>query len=145
MTRNEGQGAAAPAVVLPAASLAGRTVLVVDDDASTREYVAATLERGGARVMMAASAAEGWTRLHDDAPDALIADLAMPGEDGLSLMRRIRHEEGPGDGVPAIALSAFADTRAQDAARAAGFTAFLVKPARPDALLALVARVLHRA
>jgi len=133
------------AAALPATVLAGRTVLVVDDDASTREYVAATLERGGARVMMAASAAEGWTRLHDDAPDALIADLAMPGEDGLSLMRRIRHEEGPGDGVPAIALSAFADTRAQDAARAAGLTAFLAKPARPDALLALVARVLHRA
>jgi len=135
--------AATPSRALPAASLAGRTVLVVDDDASTREYVAATLERGGARVVVAGSAAEGWTRLHDGAPDVLIADLAMPVEDGLSLMRRIRHEGGNADGVPSIALSAFADARAQEAARAAGFTAFLAKPARPEALLGLVARLLH--
>ena len=92
---------------------------------------------------MAGSAAEGWTRLHDGAPDVLIADLAMPVEDGLSLMRRIRHEGGNADGVPSIALSAFADARAQEAARAAGFTAFLAKPARPEALLGLVARLLH--
>ena len=135
--------AVTPAASLSAASLVGRTVLVVDDDASTREYVAATLERGGARVVVAGSAAEGWTRLHDGAPDVLIADLAMPVEDGLSLMRRIRLEEGNADGVPSIALSAFADGRSQEAARAAGFSAFLAKPARPEALLALVARLLH--
>lgn len=126
----------------PEVSLAGRTILVVDDDASTREVVAAVLERTGAQVCVAASAAEGWTALHDRMPDVLIADLAMPVEDGFSLIRRVRNNSAFGNELPAIALSAFADARSEESARAAGFSAFLAKPARPDALLGLVARLL---
>jgi signal transduction histidine kinase/ActR/RegA family two-component response regulator len=127
----------------PDVSLAGRTILVVDDDASTREVVAAALERGGAQVRVAASAAEGWTALHDRTPDVLIADLAMPLEDGFSLMRRVRNDAAFGRQLPAIALSAFADARSEQSARAAGFSAFLAKPARPEALLGLIGRLLN--
>ncbi len=123
--------------------LAGTTVLVVDDDASTREMVAAALERGGARAILAESADEGWTRLHAEAPAVLIADIAMPVEDGLSFMRRVRHDATVGRDLPAIALSAFADPRSEAAARAAGFTAFLAKPAPPPTLLALIDRLLR--
>jgi signal transduction histidine kinase len=126
----------------PEVSLAGRTILVVDDDASTREVVAAALERGGARVCVAASAAEGWTVLRNRTPDVLIADLAMPVEDGFSLIRRVRNSSTFGRQLPAIALSAFADARSEESARAAGFSAFLAKPARPDALLGLIGRLL---
>jgi CheY-like chemotaxis protein len=123
-------------------SLAGRTILVIDDDASTREVVAAALERTGAEVCVAASAAEGWTALHDRRPDVLIADLAMPVEDGFSFMRRVRQNPEIRAHLPAIALSAFADARSQQSARAAGFSAFLAKPARPEALLGLIDRLL---
>ena len=126
----------------PEVSLVGRTILVVDDDASTREVVAAALERSGAQVCVAASAAEGWTVLHDCPPDVLIADLAMPVEDGFSLIRRVRNSSTFGRQLPAIALSAFADARSEESARAAGFSAFLAKPARPDALLGLIGRLL---
>jgi signal transduction histidine kinase len=126
----------------PDVSLAGRTVLVVDDDASTREVVAAALERSGAHVRVVASAAEGWTALHERMPDVLIADLAMPVEDGFSLMRRVRSDPALGQQLPAIALSALADARSEQSARAAGFSAFLAKPARSEVLLGLVGRLL---
>jgi signal transduction histidine kinase/ActR/RegA family two-component response regulator len=129
-------------------SLRGRTILVVDDDASTRDVVSAALERSGADVCVAASAAEGWNALHDRTPDVLVADLAMPEEDGLSFIRRVRNDSNVGERVPAIALSAFADARSEESARAAGFSAFLAKPARPETLLRLIDQLLngsHRA
>jgi len=126
-------------------SLLGRTILVIDDDASTREVVAAALERTGAGVCVAASAAEGWTALHDRAPDVLVADLAMPVEDGFSFMRRVRNDPTIREHLPAIALSAFADARSEESARAAGFSAFLAKPARPEALVGLIDRLLNAA
>jgi signal transduction histidine kinase/ActR/RegA family two-component response regulator len=125
-------------------SLAGRRILVVDDDASTRDVIAAAMERAGADVRVAASAAEAWDALHDRAPDLVVADLAMPVEDGFSLMRRVRNDSDLGHRLPAIALSAFADARSEESARAAGFSAFLAKPARPDALLHLIDLLLKR-
>ena len=124
-------------------SLAGRTILVVDDDPSSREVVAAALERAAAHVCVAASAGEGWTALYERRPDVLITDLAMPVEDGFSLIRRVRNNSAFGRHLPAIALSAFADTRSEEAARAAGFSAFLAKPARFEVLLDLIRRLLH--
>jgi signal transduction histidine kinase/ActR/RegA family two-component response regulator len=124
-------------------SLAGRTIVVVDDDVSTREVVSAALERAGADVRVAASAAEAWNALRDRAPDVLVADLAMPAEDGFSFMRRVRNDSQLGQRLPTIALSAFADARSEELARAAGFSAFLAKPARPEALLHLIDRLLN--
>jgi signal transduction histidine kinase len=124
-------------------SLVGRTILVVDDDASTRDVVSAALERAGADVCVAPSAAEAWDALHDRSPDVLIADLAMPLEDGFSFIRRVRNEAKIGQRLPAIALSAFADARSEESARTAGFSAFLAKPARPDALLHLIDGLLN--
>jgi CheY-like chemotaxis protein len=129
----------------PDVSLAGATILIVDDDASTREVVTAALERSGARVFIAASAAEGWTALHACTPHVLISDVAMPVEDGFSFMRRIRNSSPIGDRVIAIALSAFADPRSEASARAAGFSAFLAKPVRSEDLVNAVYRLRNNA
>ena len=133
----------APPPPLADVSLGGKTILVVDDDASTREVVSVALERAGANVCVAASAAEGWKALHDWRPDVLVADLAMPEEDGFSFMRRVRTDSRVHGQVPAIALSAFADARSEESARAAGFSAFLAKPARPETLLGLIEQLLN--
>ncbi len=121
-----------------------RSILVVDDDASTREVLAVVLERTGARVDLASSAAEGWMLLQRRLPDLIIADLAMPVEDGFTFIRRVR-QLSAAQRLPAIALSAYADGQSREAALAAGFSAFLAKPARPGVLLQLVSGLLKTA
>ena len=122
-------------------SLDGRSILIVDDDESTREVVATALEEAHADVQATASAQEAREWLHQHAPALIIADLGMPVEDGFSLIRDVR--ERLASTVPAIALSAYADQRSRDAAFAAGFDAFLAKPTRADALLQLVGAMLN--
>jgi CheY-like chemotaxis protein len=118
----------------------GRSILVVDEDESTSEVVATGLVSAHGDVQGAASALEAKAWLQQHAPALIIADLGMPVEDGFSLIRDIRTQLAPG--VPAIALSAYADQPSRDAALAAGFDAFLAKPARADALLQLVGSLL---
>lgn len=120
--------------------LTGCSILIVDDDESTREVVAAALEASHATVHVAASAADAKEWLRQDTPALIIADLGMPVEDGFSLIREIRTRYA--SDVPAIALSAYADKPSRDAALAAGFNAFLAKPTRADALLQLVGSLL---
>ncbi len=121
-------------------SLDGRSILIVDDDESTREVVATALEAAHADVRAAASAREAREWLQQHAPALIIADLGMPVEDGFSLIRDVR--ERLASNVPAIALSAYADRSSREAALAAGFNAFLAKPTRSDALLQLVGTML---
>ena len=115
-------------VVRPSA-LEGIRVLLVEDHADTRELVAAVLEDHGARVDTAASSGEAFELFRRSAPDVLVADIGLPGEDGYALMRRIRALE-PGDGgtVPALALTAYARAEDRAQALAAGFNAHLPKP-----------------
>jgi len=121
-------------------SLDGCSILIVDDDESTREVVATALEAAHADVQAAASALEAKEWLQQHVPALIIADLGMPVEDGLSLIRDLRERLAPD--VCAIALSAYADQPSRDAALAAGFNAFLAKPTRTDALLQLVGTML---
>ena len=114
--------------VPPSFVLEGVRVLVVDDDASTRELLSEALGAAGARVISADSARQAFQLLGSNGADVLISDIAMPEEDGLSLIRRIRALPGEVARIPAIALTAFA--RADDRASAieAGYQIHLAKP-----------------
>ena len=68
-------------------------------------------------------------------PDAIIADIGMPGEDGRALVRRIRALPLPLGAAPAIALSAYTRAEDQESALQAGFSSFIAKPATPQQLL----------
>ena len=125
--------------------LAGIRVLVVDDDADTRDLVTAVLGQSGAEVLTAASAEEALDTLARARPDVLVSDLSMPGDDGYALLERVRALGLDRDGrVPAIALTAFA--RAEDRARAlaVGFAVHVPKPVEPAALVEVVARLASR-
>ena len=94
-------------------ALFGQTVLIVDDDATTRDLLATLLTDRGARVATADSAAAALEWLETEVPSIIVADVGMPGQDGLSMMRVIRRRPPhKGGTVPSVALSAFA--RAED-------------------------------
>jgi hypothetical protein len=135
--------AALPAA--PSDALAGVRVLVVDDEPDARDLITTVLAQYSAQTSAAASAAAALETLDLWRPDALVIDIAMPGEDGYNLIRRIR-ALGPerGGHIPAIALTAYA--RAEDRARAiaAGYQKHVAKPVEPSQLAAIVADVAGR-
>ncbi|HEX6900772.1 MAG TPA: response regulator [Thermoanaerobaculia bacterium] len=125
--------------------LAGVRVMVVEDEDDTRELLVTALEQCGAEVVDFGSVPEALDSFERGAPDVLLSDLGMPGEDGYSLIRQIR-ERSPENGgrVPAAALTAYA--RAEDRQRAldSGFQTHLAKPFDPAELVATVARLAGR-
>ena len=129
--------------VLPAVDFDQRLVLVVDDDESTRELMLTVLTECGARVITVATAREAVEQLDVEPPAAVIADIGMPVEDGLSMLRRIR-QRAPADGgsVPTLALSAYARAEDREAALAAGFDDFLIKPAIPGDVVRRLAEMI---
>jgi CheY-like chemotaxis protein/nitrogen-specific signal transduction histidine kinase len=123
--------------------LHGLCVLVVDDDAESRKVVTAYLEAHDATVLTAPSAAEGLAVLQQQHVDVLLADIAMPGEDGYSLLRKVRALRCGASQIPAAALTAFAREEDRLAALNAGFQMHLTKPIDARSLVAAVASLGH--
>lgn len=130
----------AGASVKPLPTLEGVQVLLVDDDQDTRNMLAAMLAEYRAIVQTAASAAEAFEVLQWYKPAVLVSDLAMPNEDGYTLIGKVRALEAEsGQHIPAVALTAY--VRIEDRARAlsAGFNMFVPKPVEPDELITVIA------
>ncbi|MBX3244106.1 MAG: response regulator [Acidobacteria bacterium] len=128
--------------------LEGFRILIIEDDSDSREVLQLFLEQNGASVVSAPNARTGFTTLTEmrgHLPNLIVSDLAMPDEDGYSLMTRIR-ELVPAEGgqVPSIALSAFATNESMDRAFKAGFNKYLTKPFEPDTLVSEIADLLSR-
>jgi signal transduction histidine kinase len=120
-------------------------VLVVEDEADTRDLLVMALEQCGAEVAAFASVPEALESFDRQVPHVLISDIGVPLEDGYSLIRKIRSRAPDhGGGVPAAALTAYA--RAEDRQRAleAGYQTHLAKPVDPSELIAAVARLAGR-
>ncbi|HYX19641.1 MAG TPA: response regulator [Thermoanaerobaculia bacterium] len=120
--------------------IAGVRVLLVEDQWDSRELMAEILRSAGCEVEVAGSVAEALERLRAAVPDVLVSDIGMPGEDGYSLLRRIRQSPAPLSALPAIAVSAYAREEDRIRALSAGFQMHLAKPFEPAELLATVAR-----
>jgi CheY-like chemotaxis protein len=126
--------------------LVGARVLVVDDERDTLDVIEMLLRTHGAETRAASSAADGMACLTSFRPEVLVSDLAMPGEDGLTFIRRVRQlPADKGGRVPAVALSAHVYKEDQERALSAGFDAFVPKPVRPRALIDCVRALLARA
>src|SRR5207244_1167273 len=123
---------------LPA--LDGVRVLVVDDEPDARTALALILQQRQASVTAVGSVAEAIDVFEHEPPDVLLSDIAMPGEDGLTLIRRVRGlPRGRGGGVPAAALTAYASRDDRTRVLLAGYQTSLVKPAGPAGLPAWLA------
>ncbi len=133
-------GTAAPA-------LDGLRVLAVDDNAESLGVIALMLERYGAEVVTVSSgvaALDALDRAAGASPfDALVSDLAMPGMDGMQLLRAVR-ARGLTE-LPAIAVTAFADPIRLKAAKEAGYQSVITKPIFPGELGHVLAASVRRA
>ncbi|MDF5731430.1 MAG: ATP-binding protein [Rhizonema sp. PD38] len=119
-------------------------ILVIDDDADSRDFVAFVLEQHGAHVIAVSSAFEALQVLEQEKPDVLVSDISMPDIDGYALMRQVRSwTPEQGGQIPAIALTAFARTFDQQLAVSSGFQEHLPKPLYPEKLVATVVRLVR--
>ena len=132
--------------VPPAAAgslLRGVRILVVDDNADTCELLRTVLRQEGAEVAVAMSAEEALAALGRVKPDVLVSDISMPGEDGYTLMRKVRAQEATlGGRIAAVALTAHARPEDTEQAYLAGFQAHLAKPVDSTRLAMVIARIL---
>ncbi len=118
-----------------------KTVLVADDKAPGRELVRTVLEKAGYQVFEAGDGEEAVAEARRIHPDLVILDIHMPGLDGFGVIEKLRQEEGFA-ATPIIALTASAMMGDRERAMAAGFTGYITKPIRLDALRAEVERLL---
>jgi PAS domain S-box-containing protein len=126
-------------------SLVGVRVLVVDDEPDMRDLVTTVLEQQGAAVRAALSTSEALDALAAFAPDVLLCDIGMPGEDGYALIRQVRaREAGGGRHLAAVAITAYARPEDRTRALVAGFHAHLAKPVQPEELTVVVASLAGR-
>ena len=111
-------------------------MLVVDDDPDTLELVQSALRIAGAHPLPAASVAEALHVVADGhVVDAIISDIAMPGQDGYTLMTLLKDRLGAAMPTASVALTAYAGSADRKRALDAGFGEHLAKPVNPTVLV----------
>jgi PAS domain S-box-containing protein len=134
------------------ATVGGVSVLIVDDQQDARAALANFLSRCGASVTAVSSGSEALSILADqrgdDRPDVFICDIAMPGEDGYAVMKRVRTLEAArgvkmSQRIPAIALTAMAGREDWVRALGAGFNMHVAKPVEPAELVVMIASLVR--
>jgi two-component system OmpR family response regulator len=115
-------------------------VLVVDDDSEIRNLLREYLHKNGYRVSVAADGKEMWSVLEHAAPDIVVLDLMLPGDDGLTLCRKLRARSS----LPVIMLTARGEETDRIVGLEMGADDYLAKPFGPRELLARIKSVLRR-
>lgn len=138
-TRTPAAPSVAPAVP---PSLGGIRVLVVDDEADSRMFLAALLRQHEADVIAAESAQHAFREFELQRPDVIVSDIAMASEDGYELIGRIRALPADlGGRVPAIALTAYARVEDERRSLAAGFQLHIAKPVDATRIVQAIAQL----
>ncbi|MFL5441194.1 MAG: response regulator [Myxococcales bacterium] len=122
--------------------LEGTRVLVVDDEADSRELAVEVLASFGAEVITVGCADEAIAAISERPFDVLVSDIGLPAEDGYALIRRVRSEPNGRD-MPALALTGYASPSDSKRAIEAGYQRHISKPVEPDELIATVTEMAH--
>jgi signal transduction histidine kinase/ActR/RegA family two-component response regulator len=113
-------------------------VLLVDDDEDTLQILGVLLAESKATVQTATSVAAAMEVLEWYRPDVVVSDLAMPGEDGYALIKKLRALEDA-ETIPAVALTSYVRVEDRTRALSAGFNMFVPKPVQPEELITAIA------
>ena len=124
--------------------LEGLRIVVVDDEADSRELVRAILTRSGGEVNCCESAAEAMKAIREWKPDLLVSDIGMPNEDGYSLIKKVRKLRSKRAKLPAVALTAYATKEDKARALETGFQMHVAKPIEPETLVMSIASTVGR-
>jgi len=125
-------------------SLAGISILLVDDDPDDLALVGAVLRNAGAEVTAVGKVEDALRFLQQRRPEVVVSDLMIPGHDGFTLIRRIRRmEERDGGDLPAIAISGVDTPEQRRHAIEEGFDEYITKPVH-ETIVETVARLAHR-
>jgi two-component system chemotaxis response regulator CheY len=119
-----------------------KTIMAVDDSASLRQMVGVVLRGAGYQVVEAADGVDALAKLKGQDMDLFMTDLNMPNMDGLELTRQLRALPQY-KFVPIVLLTTESNAEKKLLGKAAGATAWIVKPFDPDQLLAVVKKVLR--
>jgi signal transduction histidine kinase/CheY-like chemotaxis protein len=127
-------------------TLAGLTLLVIDDEPDARELLAFVLREFDAEVHTAGSVDEALALLRSVKPHVIVSDIGMPDRDGYDLMRAVRAlPSGDGGKTPAVAVTAFARSEDRTRALLAGYQAHIAKPIEPHELVVTIGSLTGRA
>jgi signal transduction histidine kinase/CheY-like chemotaxis protein len=135
---------AKPEHSIEAKTTTGAHLLIVEDDADTREILQATLEARGFQVSACDSAAAALALATNNSVDLIVSDIGMPEMDGCEMMRRLR-EMPKFQSIPTIAVTGYASKRDSENALSAGFNAHVSKPVDPKELIVLIDDLLQKA
>ena len=123
------------------ADLEGVRVLLVEDEEDTRDLLSAVLSDRGATVAAASDASSALAMFDAFNPDVVVSDIGLPGQDGCSLMRKLRQRSAD---LPAVAISGFAGQADADRAVDAGFDLHIAKPMEASDLIDAIQEATHR-
>jgi two-component system, chemotaxis family, chemotaxis protein CheY len=118
-----------------------KTILSVDDSASIRQLVTFTLQKEGYVVVEAVDGSDALNKVKTSSVDMVITDLNMPNVDGIELIRALRTNPSF-KFTPIVMLTTESSMNKKDAGKEAGATGWIVKPFKPEQLIAVVKRLL---
>jgi len=123
--------------------MAGKKILIVDDEEDILELVAYNLTREGYQTIIAASGEEALKKCRSESPDLILLDLMLPGIDGLEVMKALR-ENSTTEHIPTIMLTAKGEEADIVTGLELGADDYITKPFSPRVLLARARAVLRR-
>jgi CheY-like chemotaxis protein len=122
--------------------LAGRHILVVEDDSDTREMLKFVLEQNGAAVVTTDSVPPAVELIQKVHPDAVVADIGLPEYNGYALIARIRELDSKElSRTKCVAVTAYATPTDRDVTLKSGYDAYIAKPFEPEELIQTVAKL----
>lgn len=118
-----------------------KIIMTVDDSASVRQMVSFSLKQAGYRVLEAVDGKDALSKLNGESIHMLLTDLNMPNMNGIELIRQVRSSAAH-KFVPIVMLTTESQAEKKQEGKAAGATGWIVKPFKPEQLLAVVKKVL---